>query len=136
MENPASALQPAWQPSAATIRAARITAFMEWLAAERGRSFADYDALWHWSVEDLEGFWGAVWDYFAIPAATPRTRVLADARMPGAQWFPGVTLNYVDQVFRHATADRPAIISRNEAGIDRELSWAELQRQVGALAAS
>ena len=127
---------PAWQPSVAAIRAARITAFSDWLAAERGLRFADYDALWRWSVDDLEAFWGAVWDYFAIPAATPRSRVLADARMPGAQWFPGVTLNYVDQVFRHATADRPALLSRNEAGLDRELSWSELQRQAGALAAS
>ncbi|BAO27988.1 acetoacetate--CoA ligase [Sulfuritalea hydrogenivorans] len=127
---------PAWRPSAATISAAKITAFSNWLAAERGLKFADYDALWRWSVEDLEGFWGAVWDYFAIPAATPRTRVLADARMPGAQWFPGVTMNYVEQVFRHVTPNRPAVISRNEAGVDRELGWPELRRQVGALAAS
>ena len=127
---------PAWRPSAAAIRAAKITAFTDWLAVERGRNFADYDALWRWSVDDLEGFWGAVWDYFAIPAATPRTRVLADASMPGAQWFPGVTMNYVDQVFRHATVARPAVVSRNEAGLDRELGWSELQCQVGALAAS
>ncbi|MDP1612296.1 MAG: acetoacetate--CoA ligase [Sulfuritalea sp.] len=136
MEDPAGAPQAAWRPSAATIRAAKITAFTDWLATERGLQFADYDALWRWSVDDLEGFWGAVWDYFAIPTATPRTRVLADARMPGAQWFPGVTMNYVDQVFRHATTARPAIVSRNEIGLDRELTWAELQRQVGALAAS
>ena len=136
MENPASALQPAWEPSVAAIRAAKITAFTQWLAVQRGMTFADYDALWRWSVDDLEGFWGAIWDYFAIPAATPRTGVLADARMPGAQWFPGVTMNYVDQVFRHATKARPAVLSRNEAGVDRVLSWAELQRQVGALAAS
>jgi acetoacetyl-CoA synthetase len=127
---------PAWQPSAAMISAAKITAFIDWLAAERGLKFADYDALWRWSVDDLEGFWGAVWDYFAIPAATPRTRVLVDARMPGAQWFPGVTMNYVEQVFRHVTPSRPAIVSRNEAGVDREMGWPELQRQVGALAAS
>jgi acetoacetyl-CoA synthetase len=128
--------KPAWQPSAETIRAAKLSAFSDWLARERGLRFADYDALWRWSVEDLEGFWGAVWDYFAVAAATPRTRVLADARMPGAQWFPGVSMNYVEQVFRHATAQRPAIVSGNEAGETRELSWAELQRQVGALAAS
>jgi acetoacetyl-CoA synthetase len=127
---------PAWRPSAATIQAAKISAFTEWLAVERGMRFADYEALWRWSVEDLEAFWGAVWDYFAIPAATPRTRVLADTRMPGAQWFPGVMMNYVDQVFRHATTARPAVISRNEAGVNGELSWLELQRQVGALAAS
>lgn len=127
---------PAWTPSAATIRAARITAFTDWLATERGLHFADYAALWRWSVADLEGFWGAIWDCYSIPAATPRRAVLAKAAMPGATWFPGVTMNYVDQVFRHATSTRPAIVSRNEAGEDREIGWAELQRQVGALAAS
>ena len=126
---------PAWQPSAAVVRAAKITAFSDWLAAERGLRFADYDALWRWSVSDLEGFWGAIWDWFAIPAATPPARVLADPKMPGARWFPGATLNYVDQVFRHATDARPAIVSRNEAGITRELTWAELQRVSGAVAA-
>jgi len=136
MENTPPAVTAAWQPSTATIRAAKLTAFTDWLATERGLRFADYGALWRWSVEDLEGFWGAVWDYHVIPAATPRTRVLGAASMPGAEWFPGVTMNYVDQVFRHATALRPAIVSRNEAGEQRELSWAELQRQVGALAAS
>ncbi len=30
--------------------------FMRWLAAERGLSFADYNALWAWSVRDLDGF--------------------------------------------------------------------------------
>ncbi len=128
--------KPAWQPSAETIRASKLTAFTAWLARERGMHFADYDALWRWSVEDLEGFWGAVWDYFAIPASTPRKRVITDVRMPGAQWFPGVSMNYVDQVFRHATSARPAIVARNEAGEQRELAWAELQRQVGALAAT
>ena len=127
---------PAWQPSAETIRAAKLTAFADWLERERGLRFTDYDALWRWSVDDLEGFWSAIWDYFAIPCTTPRGRVLGDARMPGARWFPGVTLNYVEQVFRHATTDRPAIVARNEAGVNREIAWAELQRQVSALAAS
>ena len=125
----------AWHPSAATMAAAKITVFQRWLARERGLQFADYHALWRWSVDDLEGFWGAIWDYFQIPG-TPRTRVLADARMPGAQWFPGVRLNYVDQVFRHATEARPAIIFDNESGERRQVEWREMRRQVAALAAS
>lgn len=128
--------RPAWTPTAEQVAGARITHFMEWLASKRGRRFADYDALWQWSVDDLDGFWGAVWDYFQIPSATPRGKALASTDMPGAQWFPGVTLNYVDQVFRHATDQRPAIVFRNESGDNREISWAELQRQVGALAAT
>ncbi|MBL8487815.1 MAG: acetoacetate--CoA ligase [Rhodocyclaceae bacterium] len=125
-----------WEPPAEFVASARITGFTEWLARERGLRFADYHALWRWSVADLEGFWGAVWDWFDIRSATPFQRVLADRRMPGARWFPGATLNYVDQVFRHAAAERPAIVFRNEAGFAREIGWSELRREVGALAAS
>ena len=32
----------------------------------RARGFSDYDELWRWSVEDLEGFWGALWEWFEI----------------------------------------------------------------------
>ncbi|HEX9179030.1 MAG TPA: acetoacetate--CoA ligase [Burkholderiales bacterium] len=127
---------PAWSPPAQMVKDARITAFMGWLARERGLKFADYDALWRWSVTDSDAFWCAVWDYFGIPSATPRGHALADSRMPGAKWFPGVELNYVEQVFRHATAERPAIVFRNEAGESRELSWHELERKAGALAAA
>ncbi|NJD35417.1 MAG: AMP-binding protein, partial [Betaproteobacteria bacterium] len=129
-------LAPAWTPSPALIRDAKVTAFIDWLSRERGIQLADYHALWNWSVTDIDAFWCAVWDYFAVPSTTPRSEALADARMPGAEWFPGVELNYVEQVFRHATDARPAIVFRNEAGEDRDVSWAELQRQVGALAAS
>ena len=27
--------------------------------------------LWRWSVEDLEGFWGSVWEFFELHAARP-----------------------------------------------------------------
>jgi len=127
---------PAWIPSQQTIADAKVTAFIGWLARERGVTLADYDALWRWSVSDIDAFWSAVWDYFAIPSTAPRGRALVDARMPGAVWFPGVELNYVEQVFRHATETRPAIVFRDESGAERDVSWAELQRQVGALAAT
>ena len=47
MENPV----PAWTPSPERIKNARVTAFIDWLARERGVTLADYDALWRWSVE-------------------------------------------------------------------------------------
>ncbi|MBL8489250.1 MAG: acetoacetate--CoA ligase [Rhodocyclaceae bacterium] len=125
-----------WEPSQAVVASARITAFTEWLARERDLRFADYAALWQWSVNDLEGFWGALWDWFDIRADSPFDRVLADRAMPGARWFSGARLNYVDQVFRHATEARPAIVFRNEGGAARDISWAELGRQVATLAAS
>ena len=60
-----------WTPGPERIRHANVTAFADWLARERGRRLADYGALWRWSVEDLEGFWQALWDYFRIESSAP-----------------------------------------------------------------
>ena len=125
-----------WEPTEAIKRGARVTAYTEWLERQRGLRFSGYDDLWRWSVTDLEAFWASIWDYFDIKAAAPYQRVLVERRMPGAQWFAGARLNYVDQIFRHKTAARPAIVFRNEAGERAEMGWDELERQVAALAAS
>ena len=63
-----------WRPDAAFRDAAKLTAFMRWLEKTRGNNFADYHALWRWSVDDLEGFWQSVWDYFGLHSSTPYTR--------------------------------------------------------------
>ncbi len=54
--------------------------------------------------------------------------------MPGARWFPGARLNYVDQVIRNARTDRPAIIHVAEDGTTVELSWDELLGRTAAFA--
>ncbi|MFP6560143.1 acetoacetate--CoA ligase [Paraburkholderia sp. B3] len=127
---------PAWVPSPDTVARARVTEFTQWLARERGLAFDSYDALWRWSVDDLDGFWSALWDWADLRSATPRGKPLENASMPGARWFPGATLNYVEQAFRHATPTRHAIVWRNEAGEHGELGWTEFERQVAALAAT
>ena len=124
-----------WQPSAARIEHARVSQFMRWLKTERERDFATYDALWQWSVSDLEGFWATLWDWSGFIAAQPWKRVLGAREMPGAQWFPGARLNYVDQIFRHETAARPAILSRGETGALRRTSWRDLREKVADVAA-
>ena len=53
-----------WQPSEAALKASTMTDYMDWLARERGLIFADYAALWRWSVDDLAGFWSSVVDYY------------------------------------------------------------------------
>ena len=70
------------------------------------RGFSTYDELWRWSVEDLEGFWGALWERFDVQASQPYERVLAERAMPGAEWFPGARLNYAEHVLRDGAAGR------------------------------
>ena len=131
---------PIWTPSAQRIRAARITAFLGWLARTRGLTFADYESLWQWSVNDLEAFWSALWQFYDVRATQPYERVLADAHMPGAKWFPGARLNLVDQALRWArdaaTADQPALIACNESGARTEVTWRGLEAQVASVAAA
>jgi acetoacetyl-CoA synthetase len=122
--------QPPYRP--------RIRLYQEWLARERGLVFADYESLRRWSVGDLPAFWQSIWDHEAMQSPTPHEAVLADARMPGARWFPGAQVNYAQRVFRHVepahAAGLPAIVSDNERGQARELGWLELKRQVASLA--
>ncbi len=124
-----------WSPTPEMMRASRMHQYLDWLAHARGLTFADYHALWHWSVTDLSAFWQSIWDFFAVQATTPPQAALADATMPGAVWFPGATLNYAAHAFRHAEAERPAIIFQSEGGSPQTMTWAELQRQVAAVAA-
>lgn len=125
-------------PETPATRIPRIRHYQNWLRDQRGLSFASYHDLWRWSVTDLDAFWQSVWDYFDVQSPTPHSAVLAKNVMPGAEWFPGAQVNYAQQVLRHVgpahAAGVPALISENEKGQVRELSWPELGRQVAALA--
>ncbi|MFT4100796.1 MAG: acetoacetate--CoA ligase [Burkholderiaceae bacterium] len=116
----------------------QIRLYQDWLREQRGRSFDSYDALWQWSVSDRYGFWQSIWDYAGIQSPTPHTAVLAERRMPGARWFPGAQVNYAREVFKHVdrahAAGLPAIVSDDERGQARELSWPDLRRQVASVA--
>jgi acetoacetyl-CoA synthetase len=126
-----------WTPSAADIEAAGATHFMRWLRERRGVDLdGDPDALWRWSTEQLEEFWSAIWEYFDVLSDTPYTTVLDRRVMPGARWFEGATLNYAEHAMRQRTDERPAIVALTEEEGPREISWAELERDVAALAAT
>ena len=125
-----------WAPSEERVRASRMTAYLDWLGRERGLRFAAYEDLWRWSVEDLDGFWRSIWDYFDVLASAPPTAVLDHRRMPGATWFPGARLNWAENVLRYADRDGPAVVGLSEDREPVELSWAELAAQVASFAAA
>ncbi len=124
-----------WEPSAELIERSRLREYMRWLEVERGHSFADYDELWRWSVEDLEGFWSSIWDFFAVQADGERGPALGRREMPGAEWFGGTSLNYAEHAFAGKDDAETAILHASELRELDELSWGELREQVAALAA-
>ncbi|CRK52778.1 Acetyl-coenzyme A synthetase 1 [Rhodococcus sp. RD6.2] len=129
-------VEPQWVPSDEDVAEARLTDFVSWVQGRCGVTLADYQALWRWSVNDLDDFWQAVWEYFEVQSTTPPGAALVDDSMPGAHWFPEARVNYVRQALRHQTRLHPAIRSSGEDTPDVEVSWEELRRQVGALAST
>jgi acetoacetyl-CoA synthetase len=124
-----------WEPSAELVENARLTEYRRWLAAERGVELDGYEALWRWSVEDLEAFWRSIWDYFGVRSSQPPGDVLADRTMPGAKWFPGTQVNYAEHVLSGKPEDRVAILHQSELRPLSEMTWGELLDLTGRIRA-
>lgn len=112
--------------------------YQDWLKSERGLEFADYAALWQWSVTELNAFWLSMWDSQGLESPDTPHLALTNAQMPNTTWFPDVRVNYAQRVFSHAAradaAGMPAIIAQNEQGEVRQYTWTQLQHDVAALA--
>jgi acetoacetyl-CoA synthetase len=125
---------PLWRPSPERAEAANITAFRHAAETDWGVTLADHDALYQWSIDNIEQFWTSVWRFGGIIASRDWDDVLVDGhKMPGAQWFPGARLNFAENLLRRRD-DGDALVFRAETGATRRLSFAELHDQVGRLA--
>lgn len=131
--------EPIWLPDPEQASQAQIREFTDFINERTGSDLRTYNDLHRWSVSDLDGFWGAIWDFFDVVADEPYTQVLEDDSLPGAVWFPGTCVNYAEHALRtgldEQLADEPAIISIAEDGDRREITWRQLRGQVGAVAA-
>ena len=110
----------------------RVGRFLDWLRAHRGLDLDGHESLWRWSVDDLEGFWSAVWEFFEVTDHGERRSVLAERVMPGAEWFGGSLLNYAEHALRGAgaTDDTTAVLARSQTRADLDVSWGALREDV------
>jgi acetoacetyl-CoA synthetase len=110
-----------WTPTPDRVEATSLTRFARWAAPRHGLGLdPSYADLWQWSVDDLDAFWTAIWEFFDVQASTPHERVLGSRDMPGAEWFPGAELSYAEHVFR----DKPdSALALQHASELRELDW-------------
>jgi acetoacetyl-CoA synthetase len=120
-----------WTPPSDVRETTQIGRYLGWLSERRGVELADYDELWRWSVSDLEGFWGSLWDFFEIRAHTPYERVLGSREMPGAEWFTGSRLNFAEHMLgTEEDLDRVAVLARSQTRAPFELTFGELREQM------
>lgn len=132
----APAARASWTPSAQEAASSNMARFRSWLGRSGRAEVDSFDALWRWSVDDLRGFWSAIWEYFALGDPVDPARVLLDDTMPGARWFPGARVNLAAHILRRrADEDAVAVVGAGETGTACSLTWAELRREVAALSA-
>jgi len=117
-----------WTPTPERVEAATLTRFARWVQATRGVDVVDaYEDLHRWSVDDLDGFWSAVWEFFDVTASTPPERTLGDRSMPGTEWFPGATLSYAEHLFRGKPDSALALQHASELRELDFMTWGELR---------
>lgn len=109
---------------------------MQLVNQHQGTSFSEYNQLYQWSIDNLDSFWSELWDYVEIKASKNYDRVIDDsARMPGAKWFSGASLNFAENLLRYRD-EQTALIFRGENAVRRTLTYAELYGSVAKVAAS
>ncbi|OLR93645.1 acetoacetate--CoA ligase [Actinokineospora bangkokensis] len=130
-----------WSPTAEQAAGSAVAEFARWVRDQRGveltsatgRPDTDYAALHAWSVADLEGFWSAIAEFCGVRWHERPERVLGSREMPGAQWFPGGTLNYAEHALTPGPGradDDVAVVFAREDGLERTVTHRELRDQV------
>jgi acetoacetyl-CoA synthetase len=141
---------PLWTPDPDRLARANLTAFIKHVQREQSAGegrITDFASLYDWSVEYPEAFWPEVWKFCGViaddrPGRAPWDDVVIglDRMAPpdpklGPRWFSGARLNFAENLLRYAD-NHPAIIFWNEQGRQRELSYAELGKEVSRVAAA
>jgi acetoacetyl-CoA synthetase len=128
-----------WTPPADRFAESHLTRYMRWLARERGHEFADYDSLWRWSVNDIEGFWESLWVYFEIISDAPYKSIVSGPEMEKSRWFEGSLVNYAEHALRYESTAAPGeVVFRHSTEIRpwAELTWQDLGESVRRLASN
>lgn len=121
------------EPSAGDRDQSNLGAFTRWLAVSRGLRFESYDELQAWSVTDLDGFWRAVLDFYDVRYDGDPSVVLADRSMPGARWFPDMSVNYAEHLIgQDVDLDTIAAHGYSQTRPPVRLTYGELRSQIAA----
>lgn len=127
--------KPIWEPGPERVERANLNRFVRYAREQSSNEdLRGYASLYDFSIHHPERFWPLVWDFCGIRASGSFHEVLVDAeRLPGARWFPGVRLNFAQNLLRFRD-ERCALCARDATGDWQELSYAQLQQHVARIA--
>src|SRR5512146_746326 len=121
-----------WRPSPQRVAAANLTRFIRQAERVSGLGFADYHALWQWSVEHSPDFWRLVWSFCGVMGDPGDIELENPNHMPGARFFPHAQLNFAENLLRRNDSS-DALVFWGEDKIRRRMRWHELSAAVSRL---
>jgi len=125
-----------WTPTQNQINASQMEAFRNQVNSRFNINLKNYFDLYEWSISNISDFWKAIWGFMAIEFSGDYTQVVDDdSKMPGAQWFNGVKLNFAENLLR-IRSEKPAIHFKGEGQAVQTLSYNELFDEVEKLASA
>jgi acetoacetyl-CoA synthetase len=123
--------RPLWTPDPRDVAGLPISAFAAEAEQRAGRSFADFDALHAWSVEESGAFWDLVWDFCGVVGEKGGRRIVEGASMRETRFFPEARLNFAENLL--AIGKGTALVFRGEDKVERRMDFDELRALVSRL---
>lgn len=120
---------PLWTPSDERADSTHLATFIKEVNDEFNQNLQSYDDIWRWSVDNSVQFWSKVWDFCGVIGDRGQTILSNPDQMPGAEFFPDAKLNFAENLLRRRDKTT-AIISRDEQGGERTISFEDLYDQV------
>jgi acetoacetyl-CoA synthetase len=120
---------PLWEPSPERIGRALLTRFRNLVEARSKVSVSTYRDLYCFSIDRPHDFWMTMWEFGHVIGERGDAVVRDLHKMPGARFFPQARLNFSENLLRRRD-DQDAIVFRNEHGLERRMSRADLYADV------
>ncbi len=125
-----------WEPSKKWIKNAEITRFIEFVNGKYKMKIKGAKELYQWSIDNIEDFWAAMWDFGEIIYSKKYDKVVEDLNIfPGTKWFVGSRLNFAENLLKYKD-DQFAFIFQGESKKTELITYENLNKQVARLAQS
>ena len=85
-----------WEPTPAAVEQTAMRRFQQSVGVDGG-----YDELWRWSVEHSDEFWSELMGFVGVEYSGSLSPVKEGSVMPDVTYFPGVQLNFAENMLRH-----------------------------------
>jgi acetoacetyl-CoA synthetase len=122
-----------WTPSLYRVNNSNIHTFLIFLRDNNILDANSYNQLYEWSINNIEEFWKAIWDYSGIIHSKSYNKVLIDRGIKDSEWFTGAKLNFAQNLLRYDD-EKIALISYRENHPSIKISYKKLNSMVKRIA--